>query len=166
MFVTLNKSLFQIDEFDWERLRHLPWRGAINGKGRSVITRQIRTNGKYANIYIQQDILAPVPAGAIVDHVNGDPSDHRRHNLRLCTYTQNAQNRRTRRDNSLGLKGVSRKKNRFVARITVNGKAIPLGSFVTPEQAARAYDAAALHHFGEFAWLNEAHGLLHHTNQG
>lgn len=41
-----------------------------------------------------------------------------------------------------------------MARIVVDGKKLYLGQFSDPEDAARAYDAAADQHFGEFARLN------------
>jgi hypothetical protein len=41
------------------------------------------------------------------------------------------------------------------ARICVNYKEIGLGFFSTPQEAAKAYNDAALKYFGEFAYLNE-----------
>ena len=91
----------------------------------------------------------------LVDHINGDGLDNRRANLRAATATQNNQNRRPSLSRS-GFKGVTKssKSNGWYARIRVNGKLIHLGCYPDPTSAARAYDAAALEHFGEFAWPN------------
>lgn len=42
----------------------------------------------------------------------------------------------------------------WTAAITADGKRLWLGSFERPEDAARAYDAAALQHYGSKAKLN------------
>lgn len=42
-----------------------------------------------------------------IDHKNGDPTDNRWENLRIATNEQNSQNTKIRKDNSLGIKGVS-----------------------------------------------------------
>ena len=89
------------------------------------------------------------------DHVNGNGLDNQRHNLRPATSSQNSQNRRMRSDNTSGFKGVYlRDRGRWVASIWTAGKNRHLGLFATPEDAARAYDAAAAEIFGEFARLN------------
>jgi hypothetical protein len=94
--------------------------------------------------------------GQEVDHVNGDTLDCRRANLRLATRTQNMQNRGRQRNGASGFKGVSKWKANpgWIAQITILGKRVYLGSFGTPEEAARAYDAAAREAFGVFARLN------------
>ena len=94
----------------------------------------------------------------MIDHINGQPDDNRIENLRVCTRLQNQRNVKRHRDNTSGFKGVFwiESQKRFHARITTDGKAEHLGSFVSAVDAARAYDAAAVALHGEFARLNGA----------
>lgn len=93
-----------------------------------------------------------------VDHRNGNRWDCRRKNLRLATATENARNARAQTNCSSPYKGVSlveRKSGpRYRVGIQVDGRPKYLGIFLSETQAARAYDAAARKHFGEFAWVN------------
>lgn len=94
------------------------------------------------------------PSGETVDHKNRRPDDNWFDNLRNATFKQNNSNRPARRDNELGVKGVSRyhrDPNRFVAQICLAGKQTNLGIFETVEAASAAYRAAAETEFGEFA---------------
>lgn len=96
--------------------------------------------------------------GFIVDHVDGNPLNNRRQNLRWATRAQNAIN--WKRPNKTGVRGVFRNgDSRFAARIKTDAKRIYLGTFSTIEAAAAAYDAAALRHHGEFAVLNHKAGF-------
>lgn len=96
----------------------------------------------------------------IIDHKNGNPADNRIENLRLATASQNAQNMKRHKDGATGFKGVIRSGRKWVAQITCKRKHFYLGTFVTPEAAARAYDSAAIRLHGEFAATNETLGLL------
>ena len=94
--------------------------------------------------------------GELVDHWDGNGLNNRRRNLRPATNSQNLHNRRRTRAKS-GFCGVWRSGKSsvpWVASIHVKNKAIYLGRFETPEEAARVYDAAAKEHYGEFASLN------------
>lgn len=92
----------------------------------------------------------------IVDHIDQNPLNNCRSNLRLATRAQNGQNRKVNQNNKSGYKGVClhKRNNTWRASITINGKSKTLGYFKTPELAAEAYNRAALKHFGEFASLN------------
>lgn len=91
-----------------------------------------------------------------LDHKNRIKDDNRIDNLREATKQQNAANSKIRSDNTSGFKGVTfnRRVGRWVAQIHVNGKGIGLGYFAAKEDAARAYDTAAVKHFGVYACTN------------
>jgi hypothetical protein len=95
------------------------------------------------------------PDGWEVDHRNGDRTDNRRCNLRLCDKSQNIGNSKIRVDNTSGFKGVIKLGNSWVAKIHFSNKDIHIGCYRTSEDAAYAYNQAALKYFGEFAFLNE-----------
>lgn len=74
--------------------------------------------------------------------------------MRFSTPLQNSMNRGVRDDSGSGYKGVSKHGKKWRVRIVVDGARHFLGSFSTPEIAARVYDIAAKRAFGEFAALN------------
>ena len=82
-----------------------------------------------------------------IDHINGNPGDNRIANLRDVSQRENIQNLyKAKSHNKVGFLGVSRDKNKFSARIVVDGKQIRLGRFKTPEEAHATYIAAKLEH--------------------
>lgn len=91
-----------------------------------------------------------------VDHINGNKMDFRRINLRCCTRAENLRNRPKSKNNSSGYKGIRKhgSSSSWWATIMVNRKRIHLGSFSSPDVAARVYDRAAVLHHKEFANLN------------
>lgn len=103
-------------------------------------------------------VIVGVGPGAKVDHWNGNTLDNRRANLRVATTAQNAINSKLSKANTSGFKGVSfhRKTGRWIARLhgVAKYRSGYIGLFPTREDAARAYDRAALEAHGPFARVN------------
>lgn len=123
-------------------------------------------SGKYAAsrikgklIYLHRLLMNP-PLHLRVDHINGNPFDNRRSNLRLCTQKENSRNQHRKKKSFSGYKGVSFRQDtqRWQAYITVNGKKISLGCFDQAHTAARVYNEAAHRYFGVFACMNVIEG--------
>ena len=105
---------------------------------------------------IMHRLSSQCPEEVLVDHANGDGLDNRRHNLRICTRSQNAANKRKSPGCSSIYKGVHwhKRNHKWYAHIKFHGKDHHLGSFDNEQDAATAYDIAAPEAFGEFAQLN------------
>lgn len=106
-------------------------------------------------------LIVGTPAGMETDHRNGDGLDNRRSNLRAATAGQNRANMgKPRRPDDAPhtsqYKGVNwdKSRDRWQAKIVVDGLHRNLGRYDDEADAARAYDDAALAAWGEFAWLN------------
>lgn len=109
----------------------------LNGKG--CIIRSGRA-------VLQRKLGRELLPGEICDHLNGKPKDNQRENVRATTQTHNVRNVHVRRSQS-GFVGVwQRRGGKWQAAIQVNKKSIKLGVFADPEDAARAYNAAAEKH--------------------
>lgn len=90
------------------------------------------------------------------DHKDGNGLNNQKDNLRICTKSQNGQNRRKKEGCSSQFVGVtwSKKQKRWVAQIGIADRMTHLGSFIDERAAASAYNKAAVGMFGESAKLN------------
>ena len=134
------------------------YRWGIDGKGRAY------TNWRSGQYEAMHRIIMPPPEGMVIDHINSDYLDNRRENLRICTHAENLKNQRPSRSAAVKYKGVSKdldgRKKPYRAKIAADGKHKTIGSFETPEQAAKAYDEEATRLHGEYAKTNKQMGLL------
>lgn len=108
-------------------------------------------------LYAHRLLLGVTDPKVFVDHKDGNTLNNRRDNLRVCTNAENQYNRKT-AWGTVPYKGVvlhkNLKKRPYNSRIWLKGRFKSLGYYATPEEAARAYNVAALKYFGEFACLN------------
>src|SRR5258708_14177168 len=93
---------------------------------------------------------------AEMDHKNLVRDDDRWENLREATRSENCMNRGTSSvKNTIGFRGVRKvSKTRFAAVIGIGQNEHYVGSFLTAELAALAYDVAAKKLHGAYARLN------------
>ena len=147
-----------IDAEDEAFVRSHKWRSQLPTRSYTRYAARHKP-GASGEIFLHRELLN-APDGMMVDHLNGDGLDCRRSNIRLATASENACNRRRPSDATNPYRGVRQNgpHGRWVARIGIHGTKHYLGSFATPEEAARAYDAKALELHGEFARLNFPEG--------
>jgi len=108
---------------------------------------RIFRNGKWEMLH---RVLAGVADGYEIDHIDHDPLNNRRSNLRPATVAQNRMNTRRRKDRTHTWRGVHRSRGKW--HVAVGGRHV--GVYRDEAEAARAYDKVALERYGEFAVLN------------
>ena len=140
---TSNGRTFTVDTADLPAVQRYSW--CFSKTGYLVAN----VGGKVVRLH--RYLLHP-DDGSIVDHINGDPSDNRRSNLRICGPAGNARNSRPPKSSTLGILGVKKvKSGKYVAQIMVDRKQIHLGRFANLDDAIAARAAAELKYYGEFA---------------
>lgn len=140
--------------------------GVFNdGNGRWQ-ARTSKTSGPYVcrnkkghpTFMLHRVILGLEDWNIVGDHKNKDGLDNRRENIRVATRNDNARNCTAHKNTTSKYLGVWKddwgrnKKKIWRAGIRINrGKLRHLGRFANEDDAAKAYDKAAIELFGEFA---------------
>jgi hypothetical protein len=145
-------------DYDLESYRWFVWKNK-HGYCFYALTRR---EGK---AILMHRLLLDSPTGKLQpDHIDRNGLNNCRSNLRLVTGSQNCSNRRLRKDNPSGYKGVRpiyrnkagvQKYRVDVGRTVQLGKTmVTLGTFDDPIKAAEARDLYVLRIFKDCAWLN------------
>ena len=146
--ITLSKGLVTIiDDDDYKTCMKQCWYALWNGRTFYACNRGVGLLHRY--------LLMPQSTQE-VDHINHNPLDNRRANLRVATHAQNQMNLVENSRSTSGYKGVSFMKScgKWRAYIVLNQKQIHLGLHATPKAASRAYDNAARRLFRIYACPN------------
>lgn len=146
-----NGEAAMVDAEGYDDLLRFNWH---LGGGGYIVGRLKGSPKGQKNIRLHRYIMK-AEEGVEIDHANRYRGDNRRLNLRPCSKSQNLANRTLPKSKS-GYRGVRKRPDceRWDCQIKVNGKTIHVGFFTSPEDAARAYNEAALKYYGEFATLN------------
>jgi hypothetical protein len=139
-----------VDSADAAFVGQWNWCAWVCPQGGWYALRTDRETGATARMH---RVLAGVPPGVEVDHVDRDSLNNRRKNIRVATRAQNNRNRGRQRNNTSGYKGVTwyARHKQWGAKISAGGRSHFLGLYRDAEDAHRAYCEAAARLHGEFA---------------
>lgn len=168
IMLTKGKTVIVDDEDFGELSKHswYAWFNKTDGKYRAL--RNYVKDGKSHNLKMHRQIMGVIDPMIKIDHIDGNPLNNQRSNLRVATSAQNNQNAKKQAGRSSKYKGViwNKKLSKWRGRIQIPnptgngpGKLIDLGLFREEKLAALAYDAKAKEIFGSFAKLNFEEGI-------
>lgn len=144
---------------DYDRVSKYTWHISWN-KDRTRKYARARINGK---LVLMHRFILEVDSSFDVDHRNRNGLDNTRRNLRVANRSQNNANGLG-KGNKNGFKGTffnsDGRPKPWYAQVGYEYRTVHCGSYVTPEEAARAYDRKAVELFGEFALTNQMLGLF------
>ena len=140
--------IVKIDKNDLEKCSKLTWHYAKNKDSKYI---QTRIKGKM--IKLHRYIMNMNNSNLVVDHINRNPLDNRKSNLRICSYKENSFNKSIRVDNTSGIPGVSFHKTnkKWRAKIKYNNLTIHLGYFEDINEALINRRVAEEILFGEYS---------------
>jgi hypothetical protein len=138
-------TCFIIDLDDYEKISKYKWYIENHGYVRGHV------DGKKVSLH---RFIMNVEDEKEIDHINHNPLDNRKSQLRVCSAKQNMMNKVLYSNNKSGTKGVHyyRWSNSWLVTITYNGEKIHLGYYKTKDEAIRARKEAEQKYFGEYAY--------------
>lgn len=134
-----------IDKEDIEKVQECKWslkkNKRIKVENVFYVRGDFKINGIWKQFYLHRYLLEP-EKGLHIDHIDGDPLNNRRSNLRAVTNQENHFNRKA-------VKGYcwDKRRRKYKSKIRVGANIIYLGYFTTEQEAKAAYLAAKqIHH--------------------
>lgn len=145
-----------IDDEDIDLIRNYRWR--VRDKKTNHVRRVTSIRGKSKTIYLHRAIMEKHGknlTNKFIDHIDRNPLNCQKDNMRVATASNNSCNISVRADNTTGIKGVNKtREGYYQARIGINGKRIYLGTYKTIELATESYNKAAEEYHKDFAFIN------------
>lgn len=146
----------EIDEQDSDLMQY-KWSCGSNG----YAVRATRKDKETPRVILHRAIVSrmigrKLNRDELVDHKDMNVYNNKRSNLRVTNKSGNGANSTKKSHNKSGFKGVTwdATRNKWKATVLHMKKQKFLGRFDLPEDAARAYDRAAVETWGEFARIN------------
>ncbi|MBS4956556.1 MAG: HNH endonuclease [Clostridium sp.] len=138
----------KIDKEDLEKCSKLTWHYAKNKDSKYI---QSRIKDKMVKLH--RFVMDINDKNLVVDHINRNPLDNRKSNLRICSYKENSFNKSIRVDNTSGIVGVDFHKinKKWRAKIKYNNITIHLGYFEDINEASINRRVAEEILFGEYS---------------
>lgn len=128
----------------------LLWAGSTTAAGYGLV--RARGEQVYAHRFAWEREHGPISGSDLVDHSCHTPRCVNVAHLRLATKSENGQNRSGSPSGAIvGVRGVSKKRNGYRARVMKAGVEYYAGTFPTVEQASRAAEALRAELFGTFS---------------
>ena len=119
---------FIIDIEDVDKIKLYTWNRNLQRDNYIIANKRMSIDGKRGTVHLARYIM-DCPKDMVVDHINGNISDNRKVNLRICTSQQNSCNIPIKANNTSGHSGVhwdktreNTKNARYQAYITYKGK--------------------------------------------
>lgn len=140
----------------------------ISGRYSGVVQKVVASNGYLVTYFEGRNVKVHRVVWAMhngrwpddqIDHIDGNKQNNLISNLRQASQMQNAKNHRSSDVNTCKPKGIwINRHGKFCADIYADGERVHLGSHQTIDEAAHAYNKAAIRLHGEFACLNPIGG--------
>ena len=137
-----NGSYAIVDNEDYELLSKYKWASQNGYAARSTLVHENRSDN-LRRMLMHREIMG-ARKGQEIDHINRNPLDNRKSNLRFCTRSINNHNMGAKKNSRSGVKGVYFQKgvNKWHVQIMVERSRYYLGLFENLTAAKEAYTQA------------------------
>ena len=142
-----DEILFDLEDYD--KIKDYCWFIHLHNKGKY---KRVQSRAKETKEIVNIQYI--ITGEKYLDHINRNPLDNRKSNLRKATSSQNSQNKSVQSNNTTGITGVgyiSSNKKPWIARIQYEDSEKKLGYFTNKEDAIRARLQAEKDVYGDFA---------------